>query len=80
VVHPAQRDAIGLERTGNEEHALRELAHEYDALAPEPAGEEDQNSAGSERVAVFGGVGGLAGLIEDFSLLFIVVLLYSAKQ
>jgi hypothetical protein len=80
VVHPAQRDAIGLERAGDEEHALRKLAHEYDALAAEPPREEDQDGTGSERVAVFGGVGGLAGLIEGFSLLFNVVLLSSAEQ
>lgn len=80
VVYSAERDAIGLERAGDEKNALGELAHEYDALAAESTGEEDQDCAGCERVAVFGGVGGLAGLQLSLSLLINVVSLNLAKR
>lgn len=63
VVDAAQRHAVGLEGTGDQENALRELAQENDTLAGEATGEEDQDGAGLERLAVFGGVGGLAGLV-----------------
>lgn len=62
VVDAAQRNAIALEGAGDEENALLELAQEDDALASESAGEEDQDGAGCERVAVLGGVCGFAGL------------------
>jgi hypothetical protein len=62
VVDAAQRDTVGLERSSNEENALVELAQENDALTGEATGEEDQDCAGFERLAVLGGVGGLAGL------------------
>ena len=41
---------------------MGELAEEYDALACETAGKEDEDGAGRERVAVLGGVCGLASL------------------
>lgn len=62
VVDAAQRDTVGLEGPGDQEDTLVELAQENDALAGEATGEEDQDRAGLERLAVLGGVGGLAGL------------------
>lgn len=62
MVDAAEGDAVGFERAGDEEDALGELAEQDDALTAETAGEEDEDGAGGERVAVFGGVGGLAGL------------------
>jgi hypothetical protein len=63
VVDAAQRDAIGLERSGDQEDALVELAQQNDALAGEATGEEDEDCARLERLAVLGGVGCLAGLL-----------------
>lgn len=62
VVDTAQRDTVGLEGSGDQEDALVELAQENDALAGEATGEEDQDGAGLERLAVLCGVGCLAGL------------------
>jgi hypothetical protein len=62
VVDAAQRDTVGLERSSNEENALVKLAQQDNALAGEATGEEDQDCAGLERLAVLGGVSGLAGL------------------
>lgn len=63
VVDAAHGNAVGLEGAGDEEDTLRELAQEYDALAREATGEENQNSARLKGFAVFGGVGGLARLL-----------------
>ena len=63
VVYAAQGDAVGLEGTGDQENALRQLAEEDNALAGEASREEDEDCAGLEGVAVFGGVGGLARLL-----------------
>lgn len=41
VVDTAERNAIDLERAGDEENALVEVVEENDALAPEAASEED---------------------------------------
>jgi hypothetical protein len=62
VVDAAQGNAVGLEGTGNQEDTLGELAQKNDALAREATGEEDEDGAGLERLAVLGGVCGLAGL------------------
>lgn len=62
MVYAAERHAVGFEGAGDEENALGELAEQDNALAAEAAGEEDEDGAGCEGVAVFGGVGGLAGL------------------
>lgn len=62
VVDAAQRHTVGFVGAGDEEDALRELAEENDVLAAEAAGEEDQDGAGLERLAVFGWLGRLAGL------------------
>ena len=62
VVDAAQRDAIRLEGAGDQEDTLVEGLEENDALATEAASEEDEDSAGLERLAVLGGVCGLAGL------------------
>jgi hypothetical protein len=53
---------VRFEGAGDEEDALLELAQQDDALTAETAGKEDEDGAGGERIAVFGGVGGLAGL------------------
>ena len=58
----AQGHAIGLEGAGDEENALFELAQKHDALATESTREEDEDGAGGERLAVFGGVCRLARL------------------
>lgn len=63
VVDAAKGDTVGLERTGDQENALIELAQEDDALAGKATGEKDEDSAGLKRLAVFGGVCGLAGLL-----------------
>jgi hypothetical protein len=63
VVDAAQGNAVGLEGTGDQEDTLGELAQEDDALAGEATGEEDEDGARLERLAVLGGVCGLAGLL-----------------
>lgn len=63
VVDAAQGNAVGLEGTSYQENALLELAEENNALAGEATGEEDEDGARLERLAVLGGVGGLAGLV-----------------
>lgn len=62
VVDAAQRDAVGLEGSGDQEDTLVKLAQQDNALSREATGEEDQDCAGLERFAVLGGVGSLAGL------------------
>jgi len=62
VVDAAEWYTVGLEGAGDEEDALFELAQQYDALATEATGEEDKDGAGCERLAIFGGVCGLASL------------------
>lgn len=62
VVYAAEGYAVGFEGPCDEEDALVELAQEDDALAAEAAGEEDEDCARGERVAVFGGVCGFARL------------------
>lgn len=64
VVDAAQGNAVGLEGTGDQENALLELAQKDDALAREAPGEEDEDGAGLQRLAVLGGVGCLAGLVS----------------
>jgi len=61
-VHAAERDTVGLEGTGDEENTLAEGLEEYNALAAETAGEEDEDGAGLEGWAELGWVLGLAGL------------------
>lgn len=65
MVYAAEGHAVGLKGAGNEEDALRKLAQENNTLAAEAAGEEDENCAWSEGLAVFGGVGSFAGLDGD---------------
>jgi len=67
VVDAAEGDAIGLEGTGDKENAFGEVAQEHDALAAEATGEEDEDGAGLEGLAVLGRVDGLAGLVEEES-------------
>ena len=62
MVDAAEWDTVRLEGAGDKEDALLELAQEYDALSAEAAREEDEDGAGGEGVAVFGGVCSLAGL------------------
>jgi hypothetical protein len=62
VVDAAQRDTVGLEGPSDQEDTLVKLAQQDNALAGEATGEEDQDCAGLERLAVLGGVSGLAGL------------------
>lgn len=62
VVDAAQGNTVSLEGTGDQEDTLGELAQENDALAGEATGEENEDGAGLERLAVLGGVCGLAGL------------------
>ena len=62
VVDAAQRDAIRLERAGDQKNALLKVSEEDDALAAEATGEEDQDGARRERIAIFGSMGGFAGL------------------
>ena len=50
-VDSSQRDAIDLERAGDEEDALVEGLEEDDALASESAGEEDQDGSGLQRLS-----------------------------
>jgi hypothetical protein len=64
VVYAAKGHTVGLEGTGDEENTLRELAQEDNTLAGEATREEDEDCAGLEGVAVFGGVGGLARLLS----------------
>lgn len=71
VVYAADGNAIGLEGAGDEEHALLELAKQNHALTAEAAREEDENGAGCEGLAVFGGVCGLAGLSRLVSSQFV---------
>lgn len=61
-VDPAQRDAVDLEGTGDEENALVEGLEEDDALAAEAAGEQDQDGAGLEGLPGSPGADGLADL------------------
>lgn len=63
VVHAAQRNAVGLKGPGDQEDTLSKLAQKNDALAGEATGEEDQDGAGLEGLAVFCGVCGLARLV-----------------
>lgn len=63
VVDAAQGNAVGLEGTGDQENALLELAQENDTLTRKATGEKDEDGSGLQRLAVFGGVGGLAGLV-----------------
>jgi hypothetical protein len=62
VVDATERYTVRLEGAGDEENALFELAQKHDALAAESTREEDEDGAGGERFAVFGGVCRLARL------------------
>lgn len=63
-IDPPQRNAIDFERTGDQEDALREVFEEYDALAAETAGEEDEDSTGHERRTWTGGFDRFADLVQ----------------
>ena len=62
MVDAAQGNTVGLEGTSDQEDTLGKLAQKNDALAGEATGKKDEDSAGLERLAVLGGVCGLAGL------------------
>lgn len=62
VVDTTERHTVRLEGAGDEENALFELAQKHDALATESTRKEDEDGAGGERLAVFGGVCRLARL------------------
>jgi len=61
-VDASERDTVDLEGTGDEQDTLVEGLEEHDALAAEPAGEEDQDGAGLETAAGSPGADGLADL------------------
>jgi hypothetical protein len=61
-VDAAERDAIDLEGTGNQKHALVEDFEEDNALAPEAASEQNEDLAGLQRGAGLVGTEGLADL------------------
>ena len=58
-VDPSQRNAINLERTGDEENTLGKVLEDNDALATETTSKEDDNGTGLE---------GLTGLRRALSL------------
>lgn len=61
-VDSAQGNTVDLEGTGDEENTLLEVLEEDNALAAESAGEEDQDSAGLQRLAGSPGTDSLADL------------------
>ena len=61
-VDPSERDAVDLERSGDEEDTLVEGLDENDALAAEATGQEDQDGTGLEGLAGSPGADSLANL------------------
>lgn len=63
-VDAAEGNTVGLEGAGNEEDSLVEGLEEYNALAAEASGEEDEDGAGCEGGAELGRADSLASLLK----------------
>ena len=61
-VYAAQRNAVNLEGTGDEENTLGKVLEDNDTLATETTSEEDDDGTGLEGGADLRGAGSLTGL------------------
>ncbi len=74
-VDSSQGNAVHFEGSGHEQHPLRDVPEEDDALAAKAAGQEDEDGAGGERGTELGWPNCLADLDVEVSSLHIALIM-----
>lgn len=69
-VDTAQGNTVDLEGAGNQQNTLVKSLQQDDALATEAAGQQDQDSAGNQRLTGSPGADSLADLLRTYSSVF----------